>query len=371
MTLHHPSDLDAWQASIAAARSPLRNLRNRLRSQPNPEPARLVLPRSGSLTAPTSAQRESSAADVAVDVDVLIVIDTPTASQLAALIAPMRFLAPGRVAVLTTAASSQRLRLDPDAISVTISDHHELTRALPRLRCVLSYGHYMHLGAMADASARALGATSFISQHGILTPFAPPLPEGSRLLAWSADDADYWTHSRPDVENHIVGSQLLHEATPELTGDENRPRPTEGITYLGQLHGYELPRRSMVAAATRFCLENGATYRPHPSEADLASRLQHSIWRLRGIQFDLTRQPIDRLGTSVVSVFSTGVLEAAAAGIPAWVDHPEPPDWVEELWQRYRMRRFGSLDPTTITAPSREPARVIAELIDEHAGADR
>lgn len=353
MSLHHPNDLSAWQHSIASTRSPIRKLRTRLRSRAEPTPALLLLP----------AISPGAAGDRNSIVDMLIVIDTPTASQLAALLAPMRHLPAARVAVLTSAGAGTRLPLDPGSTSVTIADHHDLTRALPDLRCVLTYGHYMHLGAMADATARTVGASSFVAQHGILTPFAPPLPEHSQLLAWSEDDAAYWTLGRPDVETHVVGSQLLHEATGERPVPSGDREPPDGITYLGQLHGYELPRRSMASAATRFCREHGAVYRPHPSETDLVSRLEHALWRSRGISFDLTRRPLDQLRTSVVSVFSTGVLEAAAAGIPAWVDHPDPPDWITELWGRYRMQRFGSTEPTRIATSEKEPARAIAELL--------
>jgi hypothetical protein len=61
------------------------------------------------------------------------------------------------------------------------------------------------------------------------------------------------------------------------------------------------------------------------------------------------------------------VLEAAASGIPAWVDHPDPPLWIKELWQRYQMQQYGSAEPTKIDVPPREPAMVIAELLEAHA----
>jgi len=70
-------------------------------------------------------------------------------------------------------------------------------------------------------------------------------------------------------------------------------------------------------------------------------------------------------------VFSTGILEGAAAGIPSWVDFPNPPQWLEELWQRYSMSRYGSAEPTKVEIPVDEPARVIAEIIAEHSKAPR
>ena len=359
MSLEHPSDLTAWFGAVRARSGSIGNLRNRIRSLRTPVPAELVLPRGAA----------------GGHVDILIVIESPTASQLAALLSPMRNLETERVAVLTTHGSRHHLRLDPSSSSVPITDHHDLADALPGLRSVLTYGHHMRLGAMADITARAIGATSFVAQHGIITPLAPPLPEGSHLLAWSEADARFWTSGRTDLAQHIVGSQLLHEAHHGTPTHARSPIPAAGddldtaagITYLGQLHGHELPRRAKASAAERFCRASGAVYRPHPSERDLLSRAQHTIWRSRGVQFDLTGLPLRELHTSIVSVFSTGVLEAAAAGVPSWVDFPDPPEWLDQLWQRYSMSRYGSAEPTRIAVPVDEPARVIAEIITEHA----
>lgn len=337
------------------SQSRVRNLRDRLRGQPDPEPATLLVP-------------DGTGRDV---VDVLIVIEAPTASQLASLMTPMRFLAPERIAVLTTASSRRQIPVGPISTSVTVADHQDLNRALPRLRCVLTYGHHMRLGAIADTAARMLGATSFVIQHGIITPLAPPLPEDAQLLAWSSDDAAYWSCGRPDVTTHVVGSQLLHQAARSRPAEFGASNHTHGITYLGQLHGHELPRHSKAAAAVRFCRSTGATYRPHPSEQDRLSRMQHALWRRRGVRFDVSGLPLHELRTEMVSVFSTGVLEAAAAGIPSWVDFPDPPEWLEELWQRYSMARFGSAEPTAVEIPTGEPARVIAELIDAHTASSR
>ena len=52
-----------------------------------------------------------------------------------------------------------------------------------------------------------------------------------------------------------------------------------------------------------------------------------------------------------MSVFSTGVLEAAAQGRDAWVDFPRPPAWLGEFWERYGMHRFGGA-PTPAPASS-------------------
>ena len=85
------------------------------------------------------------------------------------------------------------------------------------------------------------------------------------------------------------------------------------LTYLGQGHAAELPRRRLVRAALDLCRSAGAIYRPHPSERDKVSRLTHAAYRRAGIVVDGS-VPLNRLTGPVVSVFSTGVLEAAAQG---------------------------------------------------------
>ena len=349
MGLIHPTDLGAWQASIATRQSPLRRIRNRFRSQAT-EPA--VLVNSGP------------------DSEVLIVVDSLSPSQLAALVAPMTHLAADRVAVLTTPAAAAGSQFGQHLESLAITDEADLTRALPGLRCVVAVGDYMRLGSLAGSSATHTDAAFLVVQHGILTPFAPPLRSGAELLAWSEADANYWTAGRSDVSAHTVGSQLLfaaHRRAAELPTRSNH----SSLTYLGQLHGHELPRRLMAQAAVSFCRSNDAAYRPHPSEIDLMSRLQHRLWRMRGIRFDLTNTPLTELDTEVVSAFSTGVLEAAAAGMSSWVDFPDPPAWLRETWERYGMPRYGTDASRPTFASADEPARVIAQIIEERVAQRR
>jgi hypothetical protein len=64
-------------------------------------------------------------------------------------------------------------------------------------------------------------------------------------------------------------------------------------------------------------------------------------------------------------MWSTGILEAAAAGLPAWVYHPDPPEWLREVWQRYGLSVWGS-EPTPVSAiAAGEPAERLAELVEE------
>jgi hypothetical protein len=65
----------------------------------------------------------------------------------------------------------------------------------------------------------------------------------------------------------------------------------------------------------------------------------------------------------VVSVFSTGVLEAAARGMPAWVEFPKPPSWLQEFWERYGMSRYGAEPTPAPSRPAVEPASAIARVL--------
>jgi hypothetical protein len=114
----------------------------------------------------------------------------------------------------------------------------------------------------------------------------------------------------------------------------------------------------------RFCRTEGARYRPHPGERDRLSRWQHARWRRQGIEFDDGSVPLRELPTPVVSVFSTGILEAAARGVPAWSAYDAPPAWLSEFWERYAMSRYGS-DPTPAPRrPDREPALAVAHAVE-------
>jgi hypothetical protein len=332
--LKHPENLDAWR-SWQSRRHPLRQVATVVRPS-RPAPVHLI---SGGASP-----------------RVLVVVESPSPSNLAAFVAPLRWLDLSEVAVL--AAHELTPSLPPHGWT-----HHDLAEApLGDLAVILAPGHFTRLGHLAWQASSERRIPFLVAQHGLTTPFAPPLPAGAHLLAWSEADAAFWWSGRAG-QHTVVGSQLLADAARLGTTTVGRSGTT---TYLGQLHGAELPRRDLARSAERFCLEHGATYRPHPSESDRLSRLQHRRWERRGITIDRSARPLARLATPVVSVFSTGVLEAAAGGIPAWVDFPDPPEWLDEFWDRYDMRRFGG-EPTPAPAkPSTEPAAVIAEILRSH-----
>ena len=334
--LAHPEDLGAWQR-WQDRQHPLRSAKARLR------------PAGDAVGVLTSGGPDPS---------VLVAIDSTSPSNVAALLAPVAHLDPARVAVLSPGDLRSLLPQGP----WTTRDW-SAGDPLPEVGAVVSAGHYLALGAAAYQLARARDLPFVVSQHGALTPVAPPLPPGAVLCAWSEEDAEFWRSGRVDVTSHVVGSELLWQARSagHAAGIDRAAAPT----YLGQLHGAELRRRELAAAARDFCRTTGATYRPHPSERDRASRRIHAGWERAGIRVDRSGTPLAAVTTPVVGVFSTGVLEAAARGIPAWVDFPRPPGWLADFWARYRMAQWGG--PPTPAPPLTEssPARAVAALIGE------
>lgn len=344
MGLNIPSDLDQWR-SWQRNRHPLRRLRRVMR--PGPEPRFVV------------AVRGDAPA-------VLVALDADTPTQRMSLLEPLKALGNRPAAVLAPAGLPGLGHVLPGG-----PWRQEPVRgaALPeplRPVCVvLAVGHYLPAGALAHAWSRQLGARFDVVQHGLLTPHAPPLAEDAHLLAFSGSDADFWRSGRDDITVDVAGSQLLWQAqqNPASHVDPgNRP------LFLGQLHGAELPRTGLARAAGAFCAATGAVYRPHPSETDRLSRMQHRLWQRRGITVDHSRDPLAVRSAPVSSVFSTGVLEAAARGVPAWVTYPSPPAWLEEFWERYRMSRWGN-EPTPMPAGMEtEPAKAIARIIEHQLG---
>lgn len=335
MGLIHPTDLEAWRSWQREQQS-LRWARRIVRPRARPVDHRLF---------------------VRGEPRVLVALDATSTSMRAALVEPLASFGDDGFALLVEGAECP-IDGPPDLRAIPVSGPDDIARAVPRVRAVLGTGHYLPIGALAHAAALTLGASVVIVQHGLLTPFAPPLPADATLLAWSDADARFWTAGRNDVRTEVVGSQLLWHAAANGT-DATSDVPT----YLGQLHGAELPRRVMASAARRFCVETGAVYRPHPAERDALSRLQHARWERSGIRIDRRPVPLSELGTPVVSVFSTGVLEAAASGRAAWVHLPDAPPWVRDLWQRYDLSPWGGSPTPAPPVPAVAPGQRIAEIV--------
>jgi hypothetical protein len=343
MGLIHASDLAAWRR-WQESRHRLRQLRHAVRPGPGTQPERFVL------------------ATYDPEPRLLVALDSSSPTSHAALVEPLAGL-DLPVAVLSAGPAPDLARppLTQQDVGTDVPD------ALRGVVAVASLGHYLPRGELAHHWARGLGAGSVVVQHGALTPYAPPLPRGAHLLAWSDADADFWRSGRGDVEHEAVGSQLLWRAG--LVTGAGAPSSTSDrrLTYLGQMHAAELSRARLVRAAAAHCRAHDAVYRPHPSERDRLSRLAHDGFRRLGITVDGST-PLARLAGPVVSVFSTGVIEAAAQGRDAWVDFPRPPAWLAEFWERYGMHRSGRAPTPPPPRPDVEPARRIAEVLREVAG---
>lgn len=225
---------------------------------------------------------------------------------------------------------------------------------------VLASGHFDPVGWLAYTWARARDLPYCVAQHGLLTALAPPLLPGCHLFSLSEEDAEFWIGKTKNITAQAVGLQSFwqarHNRSEVSASDSN-------LTYLGQLHGREIPRLEMVYQAIQFCRQNpDVVYRPHPSEVDLLSRNIHNILARR-VRIDHSGKPLCEGTGGVVAVFSTGVLEAAICGRPAWVHHENPPAWLREFWNRYNLSRWGCAPTPPPLLPKREPALAIADAL--------
>ena len=359
--LKYPLDLDAWQAwqrrqkKLKWAKYKLNSLLASARSRTvAEEPVHGLL-----YTRGTKPQ-------------VLIVMDSFSPTNRNAILEPLKHLDAVDVALWVPEDASEYLdgqyaseRYSRKDWSEQEISGDELMRLLPDVRIVLSAAQFLGRGAVAYEFSRAIGAEYWMVQHGLLVPQAPPLPVGCTLLAFSEADAEFWASGRRDVTTHAVGSQLLYLAAQKAAGAEAQKQNDLEPIFLGQMHGAELPRASFAYASHSFLKKFGGTYRPHPSEKDKLSVLTHKLWEKEGIRIDRSGTPLNEVPNPVVSIFSTGVLEAAIRGIPAWVYHPAPPAWLVEFWDRYGMNQWGQEPTPAPVQPKKEPAQRIAELMIE------
>ncbi|WP_068479779.1 hypothetical protein [Pseudoclavibacter helvolus] len=336
MGLRFPTDLGAWHEWQAS--------RNRVR--------RLKARFTGEQQAPLYLASSSGTPSI------LVVVDAATPSQIAAYLAPALEVEAAGIAVLSGADVSH---LVPSHWSKEIVGASLVPASLSEVRVVFASGHFLPASAAAFEWCEALGATFVVAQHGLITPFQPPLPPNAHLLAFTRPDAEFWVSGRTDVTHDVVGSQILWRAaqtSPGAAMGEDQPP-----VFLGQLHGAELPRKTSARTAETFCLTNGAQYRPHPAETDKMSRLQHAVWKRRGVKFERSGQRLGDLAAPVVSIFSTGVLEAAASGRRSWVTCVDPPDWIREFWSRYGLSEWGQEPTLALPAPDIEPSRAVANSL--------
>ena len=359
--LKYPLDLDAWQAWQRRQKK-LKWVKYKLNSLLDSARSRTVAEESVRGLLYTRGAKPQ----------VLIVMDSFSPTNRNAILEPLKHLDAIDVALWVPEDASEYL--DGQYASARYSrkdwseqeiSGDELTSLLPDVRIVLSAAQFLGRGAAAYEFSRAIGAEYWMVQHGLLVPQAPPLPVGCTLLAFSEADAEFWASGRRDVTTHAVGSQLLYLAAQKAAGAEVQKQNDLEPIFLGQMHGAELPRASFAYASHSFLKKYGGIYRPHPSEKDKLSVLTHKLWEKEGIRIDRSGTPLNEVPNPVVSIFSTGVLEAAIRGIPAWVYHPAPPAWLVEFWDRYGMNRWGSEPTPAPVQPEKEPARRIAELMIE------
>lgn len=230
---------------------------------------------------------------------------------------------------------------------------------------VLTLGWHLEVGSAVHAWAREAGIPGAVIQHDVLTPFAPPLPPETTLLAWTEQDGRFHSAGRDDVEVRVVGSQRLWEAGHEASAAD--PVLEDRPVFLGQLGQIELPRRVTLGAAHSYCRSAGALYRPGTGETDRSARLAHALLRRRGVTLQDPALPLADQGRPVVAVFSADILEAAVRGLPAWVHAPHAPAWVAEHWERYGMRRAGGEPTPAPPVGADEPARLIAQILEGNA----
>ncbi len=290
-----------------------------------------------------------------------MVLDSGNVTSRRALLDPVGYLPAGQVTVVASVDVADALPTGWSSRSGSVDD---LDALAAHAAVVLSTGHFLPLGSRAWRAATGAGRPFLTVQHGLLTPYSPPLAPGTTLLAWSDAEADFWRAGRADVTSLVTGSALLDEAA-------RAPSPPVHVgarpVYLGQLHGAELPREQLARSAEAFCLAEHAVYRPHPAETDRVSRSTHQRWERRGITIDRRGVPLAELAAPVVSVFSTGVLEAAARGLPAWVHLLDPPAWLTEFWTRYSMHPWGMPSTPPPALPTVPPAQAVAKAAI-HAG---
>lgn len=359
--LKYPLDLDAWQAWQRRQKK-LKWAKYKLNSLLDSARSRTVAEESVRGLLYTRGAKPQ----------VLIVMDSFSPTNRNAILEPLKYLDAVDVALWVPEDASEYLdgqyaseRYSRKDWSEQEISGDELKSLLPDVRIVLSAAQFLGRGAAAYEFSRAIGAEYWMVQHGLLVPQAPPLPVGCTLLAFSEADAQFWASGRRDVTTHAVGSQLLYLAAQKVAGAEAQKQNDLEPIFLGQMHGAELPRASFAYASHSFLKKFGGSYRPHPSEKDKLSVLTHQLWEKEGIRIDRSGTPLNEVPNPVVSIFSTGVLEAAIRGIPAWVYHPAPPAWLVEFWDRYGMNQWGQEPTPAPVQPKKEPAQRIAELMIE------
>lgn len=265
------------------------------------------------------------------DADVVVGFDTTNPPMVRTFEAVIRALQARGTTVSAVDAGDARLRPLVDAPT------SPLNPGALHASTYVSIGHFAPVGHAVWRASRRQGGRFVVLQHGLLTPFVPPLASGSHLLAWTSADAQYWSAARADVTSAVVGSAPLAWARQDSAESPRAVAHLDRPLFLGQMHGAELSWPTKIASAVTFCTQTGADYRPHPSEVSLLSRSAHRALRTAGVTVATDDAPLTSVDRPLVSMFSTGLLEAAAAGLRTYGFAQNPPRWLESFWDRYRI----------------------------------
>ena len=341
--LTHPRDLEAWHRWHHGAQPLTRRVRRTLDvlrdiARPDGRAGEVVLTRGGPRCR------------------VLVLVEARTPSQLHALVAPLRDLPLDDVVVVSPVPVRDALPPWLWQESRTLA-HEEVPELASGAEVVLSTGHFLGLGRLGRDAVT--DPARFVTvQHGLLTPHAPPLAEGTTLLAWSDADAEFWRSGRDDVTTQVVGSQLLWEAGLDrlaAAGRRTRARSSSASSTASS------SRASSVTRGGRsFCRAEGAVYRPHPAETRPGHARPHERWQPRASPSTGRARPLRELGAPVVSVFSTGVARGRCRGAAGVGRLPRRPAVAREFWDRYDMRPLGRRPDGTAPHAPMEPSRAVA-----------
>ncbi|MGO1283854.1 MAG: hypothetical protein ACTHUU_01950 [Brachybacterium sp.] len=341
MALIHPRNLERWQE--------WRSSRRRL-----PGIHRAATPRHDVQGFVLHTRRGEGSSHI------LLGIDTAEGASHSGLPAVLSYLQGSASAVTATGVEIEALS-GPEWSHQCIPDPVAGLETLGITALLILGGHHA-VGETLHAWARKTVVPAAVLQHDLLTPFAPPLPPDSTLLAWTAQDGAIHRADRDDVEVRVVGSQRLWQASYEAR--DEAPDLEERPVFRGQLTSFELSRRVTLSAAYSGCRSTEALYQPGPGETDRLSRTAHALLRRRGIEMLDPAIPLGAQHRPVLSVLSADVLESAARGLPAWVHAPRAPGWMHEVWERYGMQRIGREPTPAPPVAADEPARLIAQMLE-------
>ena len=280
------------------------------------------------------------------DADVVVGFDTTNPPMVRTFEAVIRALQARGTTVSAVDAGDARLRPLVDAPT------SPLNPGALHASTYVSIGHFAPVGHAVWRASRRQGGRFVVLQHGLLTPFVPPLASGSHLLAWTSADAQYWSAARADVTSAVVWSAPLAWARQDSAESPRAVAHLDRPLFLGQMHGAELSWPTKITSALTFCTQTGADYRPHPSEISLLSRSAHRALRTAGVTVAIDAAPLTSVDRPLVSMFSTGLVEAAAAGLRTYGFAQSPPRWLNSFWDRYRIGTWPhtptQVDPTLL-----------------------